>query len=66
LSISPYKNSAVINKVGREIADKYEIRFLEKDFKADDGFGKSCRLSKELGLYRQNYCGCEFSIRLKL
>lgn len=66
LSISPHKDSAVINKVGREIADKYEIRFLEKDFKENDGFRKSCNLSKGLSLYRQNYCGCEFSVRLKL
>ncbi|MFH1744554.1 MAG: epoxyqueuosine reductase QueH, partial [bacterium] len=39
------------------------IIFLEKDFKKNDGFKKSSELSRELGLYRQNYCGCEFSRR---
>jgi len=63
LSISPHKDTRVINEVGSELVSKYGIKFLDKDFKKDDGFKKSCCLSKELRLYRQNYCGCEFSIR---
>lgn len=65
LSISPHKDSEIINKAGVEAAKKFGIVFLEKDFKEKDGFKKSCQLSKKLELYRQNYCGCEFSIRPK-
>ena len=63
LSISPYKDTEVINKIGNKIADKYKLIFLEKDFKKNDGFKKSATLSRKLNLYRQNYCGCEFSRR---
>ena len=58
LSISPHKNSAVIFKTGTEAGP-----FIEYDFKKKNGFGRSIELSKQLGLYRQAYCGCEFSIR---
>lgn len=56
LTVSPYKNSATIFEVGGQ----YE-NFERYDFKKQDGYLKSMRLSQELGLYRQNYCGCEFS-----
>ncbi|MEG2676460.1 MAG: epoxyqueuosine reductase QueH, partial [Clostridia bacterium] len=42
---------------------RYGVKFLGKDFKKQDGFLKSTKLSKQYGIYRQNYCGCEFSIR---
>ncbi len=61
LSISPHKDASSINRIGLEIAKKYGINFYESDFKKDNGFGKSVRLSKELGLYRQKYCGCRYS-----
>jgi predicted adenine nucleotide alpha hydrolase (AANH) superfamily ATPase/VanZ family protein len=63
LSISPHKDSMAINKIGRELKKEYGINFLDRDFKKQDGFKKSSALSRELGLYRQNYCGCEFSLR---
>lgn len=61
LTVSPHKDAKIINELGNELARKYGIEFLDKDFKKQDGFKKACKLSKELGLYRQDYCGCEFS-----
>jgi predicted adenine nucleotide alpha hydrolase (AANH) superfamily ATPase len=63
LTISPHKDSKRIFEIGKKIADKYNINFLEKDFKKNDGFKKSNELSNKYGLYRQNYCGCEFSLK---
>lgn len=59
LVISPHKNFEMISKIGREIADNLE--FVAIDLKKKDGFLKTNKLSKELGIYRQNYCGCEFA-----
>lgn len=58
LSISPYKNLEMINNIGKEIADIYGLKFLDFDFKQNQGFENSIQLSKEYGLYRQRYCGC--------
>ncbi|MDD8030946.1 MAG: epoxyqueuosine reductase QueH [Acidobacteriota bacterium] len=63
MSISPWKNSSVLNRMGKMIARKYRIEYLEADFKKKDGFNKSVQLSKQFGLYRQNYCGCLYSQR---
>jgi predicted adenine nucleotide alpha hydrolase (AANH) superfamily ATPase len=63
LSISPHKRAAVINRIGEELAQTYGVAFYAADFKKEDGFKISCRMSQELGLYRQNYCGCIFSRR---
>ncbi len=63
LTISPHKNALAINQIGERAAAQHGIKFLDQDFKKHDGFKKSSTLSRELGLYRQNYCGCEFSIR---
>lgn len=63
LSISPYKDSAAIINIGEKLENQYKVKFFRKDFKKKDGFKKSAELSKKLGLYRQNYCGCEFSIK---
>ena len=63
LSISPHKDSKIINNIGIKLAEEYQKVFLDQDWKKEDGFKKSCELSRELKLYRQNYCGCEFSIR---
>lgn len=62
LTTSPHKNAQAIMRFGKELAREYEIGFLERDFKKQDGFKKSSAMSKELGLYRQDYCGCEFSL----
>lgn len=61
LTISPYKNTMIINEIGEKLENTHEVMFLKKDFKKNDGFKKAIAVSKILGLYRQNYCGCEFS-----
>jgi len=61
LSISPHKEVKAINKIGQGLAKESGIKFLANDFKKQNGFKRSVLLSKELGLYRQDYCGCEFS-----
>ena len=62
LTVSPHKNAKLINEIGNKIATEYGVNYLESDFKKKDGYLRSIRLSKELDLYRQDYCGCEFSI----
>ena len=61
LTVSPHKPSAVVFAAGREAASAGPVAFLEEDFKKKEGFKLSVARSKELGLYRQSYCGCEFS-----
>lgn len=63
LSISPHKNAAWINEIGGRLAEEFEIGYLHSDFKKKNGYARSIELSKEYGLYRQNYCGCVFSRR---
>lgn len=61
LSISPYKNAEALNAIGGELADEYGVKYLYSDLKKKGGYARSIELSKEYGLYRQNYCGCAFS-----
>jgi predicted adenine nucleotide alpha hydrolase (AANH) superfamily ATPase len=61
LTISPHKDTKLINRLGSEAAAKYGVKYYESDFKKKDGFKKSTILSKELGLYRQDYFGCRLS-----
>lgn len=61
LTVSPHKNYNLISAIGCELAEKYKLEFLDMDFKKKAGFQRSIQMSKEYGLYRQNYCGCEFS-----
>lgn len=61
LTLSPLKNAALINKIGKDIEKEVGIKYLETDFKKQDGYLLSIKLSKEYNLYRQNYCGCQFS-----
>lgn len=63
LSISPLKNAAKLREIGLELEEKYGIKNLPSDFKKKEGYKKSIELSKKYNLYRQNYCGCEFSKR---
>ena len=63
LSISPLKNAQKLNEIGRELSEKYGVKYLYSDFKKREGYKRSCELSREYGLYRQDYCGCEFSKR---
>ena len=64
LSVSPHKNSNMINQIGKELEKKYQIKWLYSDFKKKDGYKKSIELSKKYNLYRQNYCGCVFTKQL--
>ncbi len=59
LTISPYKDSKKIFEIGKKIGGE---RFLDIDFKKRNGFKKSVDISKKYNFYRQNYCGCEFSM----
>lgn len=61
LSISPLKSSEKLNAIGKELAEVYDVKYLFSDFKKKNGFKRSTELSKQFGLYRQNYCGCFFS-----
>ena len=61
LSISPHKVSNWINEIGDNLQTEYSIRYLFADFKKNNGYLKSLELSQEYNLYRQDYCGCEFS-----
>lgn len=61
--ISPHKNFSKISQIGEKIAKDMGINYLAIDFKKKDGFLKTNRISKELNLYRQNYCGCSFAKR---
>lgn len=63
LSISPMKNAAKLNEIGGELADEYGVPYLFSDFKKKNGYKRSIELSAGYGLYRQDYCGCVFSVR---
>ena len=65
LTVSPYKNSKLINEIGNKMGEKYNIKWLYSDFKKEDGYKKSIELSKKYNLYRQDYCGCKYSVRTK-
>lgn len=62
LSISPYKLAKWINKIGYELEEKYNVKYLYSDFKKENGYQHSISLSKEYSLYRQDYCGCKYSM----
>lgn len=62
LSISPHKNSKWINELGNKLGEKYGIEFLYADFKKKNGFKRSIEISKKYDLYRQDYCGCIYSM----
>ena len=61
LTLSPLKNAALLNEIGERIASETGVTWLPSDFKKKGGYLRSIELSKEYGLYRQNYCGCIFS-----
>ena len=63
LTVSPHKNYKLISRIGSELALRYRLSFLDRDFKKKDGFRRSVELSKKYGLYRQNSCGCKYSNR---
>lgn len=61
LTVSPYKNAQILNKIGEKLAKDYQVNFLFSDFKKHDGYKESISLSRDYDLYRQDYCGCKFS-----
>ena len=63
LGISPHKDIKTINKTGIEAAKKYNIAFYAADFKKKDGFRKTTELGRKYLIYRQDYCGCVYSMR---
>jgi len=62
LTVSPFKNAKAVSIIGNKLSKELNISFLDIDFKENNGFNKSISLSKGLNLYRQKYCGCEFSV----
>lgn len=63
LSISPLKDAEKLNEIGEKLAREYGVAYLNSDFKKRNGYKRSIELSREYGLYRQDYCGCVYSIR---
>ena len=63
LSISPLKNAAKLNEIGKKLEEEYSVQYLYSDFKKKDGYKKSTEISKEYHMYRQYYCGCVYSKR---
>ncbi len=61
LTISPHKNAGKLNEIGTELAKKYGVEYLLSDFKKKNGYKRSCQLSAQYNLYRQDYCGCKYS-----
>lgn len=65
LTLSPHKNAEKLNEIGFEVAAKYGVEYLPSDFKKREGYKRSIELSRIYGLYRQDYCGCEYSRRAR-
>ena len=63
LSVSPYKNSEKLNKIGEVLSEKYNVKYLYSDFKKKEGYKRSNELAKKYNLYRQHYCGCKYSLK---
>lgn len=65
LSISPLKNAGKLREIGLELEGEYGVKNLPSDFKKKEGYKRSIELSKKYNLYRQDYCGCEYSVRAR-
>ncbi len=63
LSISPMKNAQKLNEIGERLAAEYGVLYLNSDFKKKNGYLRSTQISAAYGMYRQDYCGCVFSLR---
>lgn len=63
LTVSPHKDAALINRLGAEAGQEFGVEYLPTDLKKMDGFKTSVQLSREMGIYRQDYCGYEYSQR---
>ena len=62
LSVSPHKNADNVNRIGEEAGKRYRVKYLFADFKKKNGYLRSLELSREYELYRQDYCGCRYSM----
>lgn len=62
LSVSPYKDSQRLNKIGEVLEKEYNVKYLYSDFKKKEGYKRSNELAKKYDLYRQHYCGCQYSL----
>lgn len=65
LTVSRYKNAELINQIGEQVASIYGVKWLPSDFKKNNGENRSVELSVQYDLYRQQYCGCEFSLQAR-
>lgn len=65
LTVSPYKNSKIINLIGKNLESLSGLKYLYSDFKKNNGYKKSIEMSEKYNLYRQEYCGCLASIPLR-
>lgn len=63
LTLSPYKNAEWLNEIGEKVGGRYGLNYLFTDFKKQGGYYRSVELSKQYGLYRQDFCGCKYSKR---
>lgn len=61
LSVSPLKNAEKLNEIGLLLENEYGVKYLVSDFKKKNGYKRSVEISREYGMYRQDYCGCIFS-----
>lgn len=66
LTVSPHKVSRNVFEAGKKAAQNYGVEFIEKDFKKQNGFLRTMEIAKQNDFYRQDYCGCEFSVRKPL
>ena len=62
LTLSRHKNAVLINQIGEEIAEAAGVKWLPSEFKKRNGENRSIELCEKFNLYRQLYCGCEFSL----
>ena len=65
LTLSPHKNAEWLNEIGEKVGGRYAVNYLFSDFKKKGGYLRSLELSKEYGLYRQDFCGCKYSKKSK-
>jgi len=63
LSVSPHKDANLLNEIGADLGAQHDVPYLVADFKKNEGYRRSVAIARELGLYRQNYCGCLYSMR---
>ena len=61
--MGPMKPAEMINKIGREMAEFYGVKFVDDIWRKNEGMKKANEISRKEDFHRQNYCGCEFSMR---